>query len=222
MDSTLIVVPLLARPHRVSPLVASIAAATPEPHRVLMVCTPGDHEVIENVAGCGADWFVMPNRYDYGDYARKINAAYHRSTEPFLFLGADDLKFHPGWLTAALERMADRAVGVVGTNDLGSPRVIAGEHATHNLVRRSYVEDHGTIDEPGKVLYEGYRHEFVDDELVETARFRGAWKFAADSLVEHLHPGWGKAPMDQLYAQQGQRMRHSRKLYNIRRQMWQT
>ena len=125
----------------------------------------------------------------------------------------------PGWLSAALARLAP-GIGVVGTNDLGSPRVMAGEHATHSLVTRSYADEFGTIDEPGKVLHEGYVHEFVDDELVATARFRSAWAFAVDSHVEHLHPCWGKAPMDRLYAGQSERIRAGRKLYDRRRHLW--
>lgn len=109
---------------------------------------------------------------------------------------------------------------MVGTNDLGNPRVLRGVHATHSLVTRRYVDQHGTIDEPGKVLHEGYWHEFCDDEFVETSWKRKAWAFAADSVVEHLHPAWGKAPMDDLYAQEPRRMRQGRRLFLHRRRLW--
>jgi hypothetical protein len=46
---------------------------------------------------------------------------------------------------------------------------MAGRHSTHSLVTRDYVERFGTIDEAGVVLHEGYPHEFVDDEFVQTA-----------------------------------------------------
>lgn len=136
-----------------------------------------------------------------------------------MFLGADDLRFHPGWLEAAKAEL-DVGVGVVGTNDLGSPRVMRGAHSTHSLVTREYADVFGTIDRPGRVLHEEYPHEFVDDELVATAKFRGAWRFASKARVEHLHPSWGKAPMDALYALQADRMSVGRRIYRRRSRMW--
>lgn len=210
---------MLGRPHRVKPLLQSIAVATPSPHRVLFVCTPGDTAVTEAIDSAGAERIDVP-RQDRGDYARKINAGYLHTTEPLLFLGADDLAFHVDWLERACERLADPAVGVVGTNDLGNPRVMEGKHSTHSLVTRSYADEFGTIDEPGKVLFEGYPHEFVDDELVGTARRRGAFAFAHDSHVEHLHPHWGKAPTDDLYEAQAVRLAQGRSLFQKRRRLW--
>ena len=94
-----------------------------------------------------------------------------------------------------------------------------GEHSTHSLVTRAYTH-HGTIDDPSRLLHEGYPHEYVDDEFVGTARHRGAFAAAPDSVVEHLHPQVQKAPMDDLYAQQHSRMRRSVGLYRQRRHLW--
>lgn len=95
-----------------------------------------------------------------------------------------------------------------------------GVHSTHTLVQRRYVDKYGTIDQPGQVLHEGYVHEFCDDELVGTAKKRGVWAFAADSVVEHLHAHYLKAPMDDLYAAQGERMDASRDLFRKRERLW--
>lgn len=167
----------------------------------------------------GGELHVIDRPPGPGDYARKMNHGVRVTTEPLLFLGADDIDFHPGWFEAACARLTP-GVGVVGTNDLGNPRVISGEHATHVLVTRAYVERHGTIDEPGKVCHEGYPHEFVDDELVATAKARGAWAFAADSIVEHLHPSWGKAPTDPLYDGQRRRLVQGRRVFERRKRLW--
>lgn len=220
MLATVIIVPVLRRPHRVEPVLDSIEAATPGPHRVVFVASPDDHSEQAAVRAAGADLLVLDEPPTGGDYARKINAAHRASNEPLLFLGADDLAFHPGWLERAQARLDTPGVHVVGTNDLGNSRVVAGEHATHSLVTRWYVDHHGTIDEPGKVLHEGYEHEFVDDEFVATAKKRAAWAFAADSIVEHLHPLWGKAPTDPLYDDQARRMRIGRRLYRRRSHLW--
>jgi len=224
-DAAVVVVfPVLRRPHRVRPLVESLEAATPEPHRTVFVATAGDDAMIEEIKLVSADWpieleVLAPNRI--GDYARKINHVLDITVEPFLFTGADDLDFHPGWIPAGLRHFDDPKIGVVGTQDLApTTRARAGTHATHFFVRRRYAVDFGTIDARGKIFHDGYPHEYVDDELVETAKFRGAWSFAADSVVEHLHPSWGKAPSDPLYRAQSARMNSGRRVFARRRRLW--
>jgi len=215
--SVAILVPMLGRAHHIAPLVESIRSTCPSAS-VLFGCSPGDRKVIGQLERMGEQFFTVPGPAP-GDYARKINEGFRRTTEPVVFLAASDLRFHAGWWEA-IEAKLTPGVGVVGTNDLGSPRVLAGEHSTHSAVTRDYVERFGLIDQPGVVLFEGYEHEYVDDELVQTAMHRGAWVFAEDSQVEHLHPSWGKAPTDRMYRQQRQRMRRSRALYQERRQLW--
>lgn len=215
--SVAVLVPVLGRPHHIAPLLASLEAATPEPHRVVFLCTPGDPGA-EAVRDAGHTPMYVA-REKRGDYARKIQAGIEATDEPFVFTGATDLRFHPGWLPAAAALMTDR-VGVVGTNDLCNPRVTMGEHATHLLVARWYVEL-GTIDEPGVLMHHGYVHEYVDDELVETAKKRGAWAFAEASHVQHLHPMDGSTPTDATYRAQRMRMRMSRNLYDRRRRLWE-
>jgi glycosyltransferase involved in cell wall biosynthesis len=217
--STVVIVPVLSRPQNVRPLIESLEEATPEPHRLLFVASPHCCEELAALQDVGAEFITVPYK-EVGDYARKVNAAYEQTDEPFLFLGADDLRFHWGWLSAAMKRMADPAVGVVGTQDQGNARVLAGIHSTHSLVRRAYIDAYGTIDTPRRVLHEDYWHEYVDDELIGTAKHRGAWAFAADSTVEHLHPHYGKAPTDDVYERQRERMSHSRQLYRYRSRLW--
>jgi hypothetical protein len=103
---------------------------------------------------------------------------------------------------------------------MGNPRVKAGQHSTHSLVSRAYADRFGTIDEQGKILHEGYPHEYVDDELIGTAKRRRAWAFAQNSYVEHLHPLWGKASMDPLYANIQARTNAGTALFVKRRRLW--
>lgn len=211
--SLAILVPVLRRPHRVVPLLESIAAATPEPYRVVFIADPDDFAEQRAVHETDTDLMLVA-----GTYAQKINAAVRVADEPLLFFGADDLHFHPGWLDAARAELRP-GVGVVGTQDLCNGRVLRGEHATHFLVTREYAQL-PTIDDGRGPLCEEYEHEWTDDEFVGTARKRGAWAFAWGSIVEHLHPNAGKAPSDELYAAQGQRMRRSRPIFNRRRPLW--
>lgn len=214
---TLIIVPVLGRPHRVAPLLESIADNTPEEHRVVFVVTRGDQAEVSAIVETGADWIVLrPNAS--GDYAKKINLAYRMSDDPFLFLAADDLQFHEGWLTAALEKMTE-GVGVVGTNDLSNVRTMDGRHSTHSLIRREYADEYGTIDGEG-ILHEGYTHNFVDDELLGTARHRGVLNMALFSHVEHLHPDWKKAPRDSTYEIGRRSFSRDRMLFRVRSKLW--
>lgn len=211
--SIAILIPAIHRPHRVAPLVENIRATTPADHRVLFVCDPHDRKTQDQVALAGVS-MISPG----GTYAQKINAGIRHTDEPYVFLGADDLRFHQGWLEAAVALMSDR-VGVVGTNDLGNQRVMRGDHATHSLVARWYA-DIGTIDSPAGLLHEGYAHQFVDDELVATAKRRGAWAFAHDSHVEHLHPDWGKGNPDAVYDKGRSSWARDRRLFRTRSRLW--
>jgi glycosyltransferase involved in cell wall biosynthesis len=218
-----IIVPVLNRPQNVRPLLESIEDATPAGiWEVLFVCDPGDDPERDAIEAAIEEF--GERRVDYtlhaGNYAAKINHGARMTMAPLLFLGADDLKFHRGWFLAARRCLSDR-IGVVGTNDLCNQRVIAGNHSTHSLVARWYAEI-GTIDEGGKILHEGYPHEFVDDEFVETAKFRGAYAHAHDSVVEHMHPMVGKAPTDELYDAMPIRMKLGRAVYLKRRRMWRS
>lgn len=219
--SLVILVPVLRRPHRIIPVFNSIRDNTSVDHRILFIASPSDSEEIGTLQTTKNVEFVVMDR-DYegrGDYARKINYGYQVTTEPYIFLGADDLSFYPNWFEYAVSRMVGR-VGVVGTNDLGNPRVLAGRHSTHSLVLRGYIDKYGTIDERGKILHEGYPHEFVDDEFVATAQKRRCWAFSKTSIVEHLHPHWGKAPTDDVYGNPTERMMIGSQLFRKRSRLW--
>ena len=58
---------------------------------------------------------------------------------------------------------------------MSNPRVISGEHGTHLLIRRSYIDEVGASwgtdgkGTPGEVCHDGYTHMYVDDEIVTAA-----------------------------------------------------
>lgn len=108
---------------------------------------------------------------------------------------------------------------VVGTNDMGNSRVIAGNHSTHPLVHRDYLAC-GTVDEVGIVLHEGYQHQFADDEFVQTAKVRRVYAHAFDAFVEHLHPNWGKGRDDATYRRGQAGFSADKRLYDQRCAMW--
>lgn len=194
-----ILVPVLGRPQNVEPLLETIAI-TETAHRVFFICSPGDEEQINACRASKAITFVVDWEPDSADFARKINWAFSRTTAPWVFQAADDLRFHDRWDVFALRMAEQRRVGVIGTNDLGNPLVRRGGHSTHTLISRSYIEKYGgTYDDTGLVFCELYDHQYVDNEFVQTAIRRGQWAFAKRSIVEHLHPHWRKAQFDPTY-----------------------
>lgn len=214
--SVTILIPVLGRPHRIVPTIESVAAATPEPHRLLFVASADDPAELAALKNAAADVLVVPaNRRSW---AKKINDGYQATVEDWIFTGADDLAFRPGWFSRALA-WADDHVAVIGTNDIANPRVMTGTHSTHSLFRRSYVKEHGTIDGPG-IMHEGYAHQFADDEAVATAMARGVYVHAFDSIVEHLHPMVNKAPDDDTYRLGREHTRESKRLFLNRKRLW--
>lgn len=195
-EETAVIVPVMGRPQNAEPFMRSLRASTGLAH-VTAVWSAGDEETAKAWIAAGADQVLEA---DGPSFARKVNYARQHTDEPWLFLVGDDVRFRPGWLDHAQHVGNTWGAHVVGTNDLANQKVLAGEHATHMLIRRSYVEEVGASwDGPGVVCHEGYRHWFVDDEIVAAAKQRGVWSMALGSLVEHLHPVFGKGTDDDVY-----------------------
>lgn len=191
-----VIIPTHRRPQNAAPFMTSLRASTGLATAYAVV-DADDAEAAEAWAAAGAEVITSPDV----EFAKKANLGFGKTSQPYVFLVGDDVKFHPGWLDHAQHVAATLDASVVGTNDLGNPRVMSGEHATHLLIRRSYVDEVGAgWDGPGVLCHEGYRHWFVDDEIVTAAKQRGVWQMALGSVVEHMHVTWGKAPDDEVYA----------------------
>lgn len=202
-----IIVPVAQRDNSARFLESLSGSLTPEQRERVKVYVMADAG--DNIAS--GPWFyqrrypnVLVDLHQYpgemGSFAQKVNRGYEISTEPWLFLVGDDVMFQPGWLDQAMETARVTGKHVIGTNDLGNPAVLAGEHATHFFVRREYVAHTGASwDGPGVVAHEGYRHWYVDNEIVEAAKQVDAWAPCLLSLVEHMHPYWHKGDRDDVY-----------------------
>lgn len=190
-----VIVPVMDRPQNAEPFMRSLRASTGLA-TVYAVVGRTDRVSLDAWEAAGAEVLVG----DVHTFAEKVNHAYRATASPWLFIVGDDVHFHPGWLDHAQFVAAQEQACVVGTNDLGNPRVMRGEHATHLLISRAYVDEQGASwDGPGVVCHEGYRHWYVDDEIVLAAKQSGVWAMALGSKVEHLHPIWGKAEPDKVY-----------------------
>lgn len=211
-DETAVIVPVLKRPQNAAPFMTSLRASTGLA-TVYAIADDDDPETIQAWRDAGAEVIVDNLR----TYPRKVNLGYRKTTQPWLFVCGDDVKFHAGWLDHAqhVAKMLDGQV--VGTNDLANPRVMAGEHATHFLLSRRYVDEVGASwDGPGVVCHEGYGHWWVDDELITAAKQRGVFQMALGSVVEHFHPVWGTAPDDEVYAKAQESAKADKALFDAR------
>ncbi len=158
-------------------------------------------------------------------YARGINWLAQKAVEAgheWLLMGADDIVPRHDWWEKAMAKVESGGMldpKVIGTNDLGNSNTALGVYSTHPLVRADYVAN-GTIDGQPGIMYEGYQHNFVDTELAMTAKYRGVWAHAGDSVVEHMHHLWGKAPNDASYQRTDATMAADGDLYESRKHLW--
>lgn len=213
MSEVIVLVPVLRRPQNVAPLVESFAKSD-TPGQLLFLVDLDDEREIRAIEAAGQGYRIAPRQ----SWPCKINYGYRATSEPWLLCAADDVNFHSGWFQAT-KPLRDSGYSVIGTNDLGNPRVLRGEHSTHTLVRRSYADEFGTLDGPAAIVHEGYRHWCVDDELVATAKARGALAFCREAIVEHRHPYWGAAKWDDTYALGESRAREDLALWAERRKL---
>jgi GT2 family glycosyltransferase len=197
-QATAVIVPVMRRPQNAEPFMASLRSSGAPLAEVYAVVDDGDYDTEEAWKAAGAQ-VIHAGFEEPGTFAQKVNLGCAVTAEPWLFIVGDDVAFKPGWLDHAQHASRDGA-HVIGTNDLHNPRVKSGEHGTHLLIRREYVSERGASwDGPSVVAHEGYRHWYVDDEIVTAAKQRGVWAFAAGAKVEHMHPLWGLAPDDDVY-----------------------
>jgi glycosyltransferase involved in cell wall biosynthesis len=191
-----ILVPTLGRARALRSVIDSVRTTTPiGQYEMIFVVDPDDadtHQALHQQTGI--DVRILASG---GTYPQKTNAAYRASECDLVLPTADDVRFHPGWYAEAMKMFRlDKRVKVLGTNDL-SPATLEQDHSTMPLIRRSYIEDPGcVVDEPGIIFHEGYHHNFVETEIWKLARCRGVAKFAKRSIIEHLHPDWGKRDED--------------------------
>jgi hypothetical protein len=189
-----VLVPVLGRPGRAAPLVESLGAHTTVPYRCLFLVTAGDDDEAFAAKLAGAEVVEVPFALSGGDYARKINYGVSITTDSWILQAGDDLAFRPGWDEEALAVGEHSVAGVVGTNDLGNPVVKSGRHSTHSLIRRSYVEELGTIDEQGKALHEGYWHCWCNPPEAPIWMADLSFRALAEVQVGDEVMGWERVP----------------------------
>lgn len=215
-----VIVPVVGRPQAAEPFLASLAAH--DGHRVVLYVVLHHEDWASKAAWHKAcpnfpqvrGWISATECHTF---AEKVNSGYRGGKSDFVLLVGDDVRFTEGWLDACL-KVAETGARVVGTSETVNRRVKSGTHSCHPFIERDYVAEVGASwDGPGVVCHEGYRHWYVDDEIVATAKQRKVWGFAADAVLEHLHPVHGLAEMDAVYRAGQSRKEDDRRLFQQRR-----
>ncbi len=136
----------------------------------------------------------------------------HATGYDLYVLGADDLLFEQGWLSAAineLDRLPESS-GVVGFNDLASDGTV---YAAHWLADRRFLIEH-----MGGVMYPPmYRSWWCDREISDIAMALKRYAWAKAAIVEHMNYGFGKSPFDRTYRDAAENYEADRQLYNQRK-----
>jgi hypothetical protein len=187
MAQVAIIIPTM-RAHRLAAVVETIVESTSD-YRIVVIAT----------GECANAARLLPVTLiddGGGTWPERINRGVRETTEPYCFTAADDLAFRPGWFEAALSVMNTiPGGGLVAVNDL------MNRAGVHFLISREYIDTVGgsMADPPGIAVHEGFKHAYCDDFARRCAQHRGRWGFADQSIVEHLHCGVGKSPIDDIY-----------------------
>ena len=193
-DNLCVIVPVLDRPQNVKPLIQSFKDSG-TPGSLWFIATATDTAELDELKAQKANYLTTY----MVTWPQKINWAVNVLSADWYLFGADDITFDRGWWEVTALLRSDDKIGVIGTNDMANPRVMAGEHSTHSLVRAAYIDEHGTVD-ADEAVCSWYHHWFVDDELLWTAQHRGAWAHCADAVVRHRHPYFDTSvEMDETY-----------------------
>lgn len=207
-----ILIPTL-RTERIKSIVENISDTTFIPYKIHFIVENPDFERLK-----GSSRSEILKNYHSRTYAGAINSGYEQTDGEYFFCGADDLKFYPDWASIALEKISEYSV--VGTNDMLNIHVQMGDHATHYLVKRSYIEEYGgTIDNSYPVLYE-YLHNYCDTEFIQTAIKRHEFVPCLDSVVKHEHWTKGRNKMDEVYQKSHKTKSKDLQTFNSRKHLW--
>jgi hypothetical protein len=141
------------------------------------------------------------------------NKAYHyaKHYRPDWFVsGADDLIWSNDWLAEAL-KVADKTnAQVIGLNDLHTD---LNNFAPHYMLSGQFAEEHlGDYMVPPM-----YKAWWFDQEICHKAQALGLYAPAPLAVVEHTHPNWATAEMDDTYKDAWARHEEDRFTYEARK-----
>lgn len=211
-----IYIPTFGRPEKLKALALNIKKATHNPYKIYWGVEVFDKATVKALKNIPGKIIFNNGSPSYSD---ALQAIYESTKEPIFFWANDDFFFIDGWDIAPLEMLKDEKIGVLGVSD-GNPNT---QFTSMALVRRKYIEEQsGVVDMPNRVLYP-YHHNYVDNELTETAKKRGVWTFCDKPCILHQHHSFtwlGDFPHDATYAKNDAKINEDAQTYHSRRHLF--
>lgn len=216
-----IVIPTFGRAGKLDDVAANIMATTPaDSFEIVFVVDISDEDsvLIASSVHAPSRSVIISER----GYPVASNRGYENSTADLVAIVNDDCLFHDNWFDALMEKI-DPAYGVYGTNDL-SPLSVTRNNTTQPVVAHWYIDQFGGAwDEPGKLYHERYWHNFCETELWYLACQRERAIFVDNCVIEHIHPDWGKAELDETYRKHAkQNWNYDEELFRQRKALWES
>jgi glycosyltransferase involved in cell wall biosynthesis len=174
---------------------------------LIFVCHESDSESIAAVRAYGLEP-VIDTQSPSGVNA--TNAGFRASTSEWVVIGQDDFTWPRGWLQKALAHTKDAKI--IGFYDGYEPHIDM-QHSVGWLVKRDVLPDY--------FFFPGYHKNYSDNEFNDMAKSMGVWKFAEDVYVQHEHPGFTGAELDETYTHLEKHHAEDYNLYLSRQHLWQ-
>ena len=135
-----------------------------------------------------------------------------RGVADWYVLGSDDQIYTDGWLREALAVANETGADVIGLND-GHTNL--DNYAPHFMMRDAFIE----LELNGYMVPPEYKTSWFDREISERAKMLGTYAPAHKANVEHCHPDWGTATVDNTYAEAMPNRDADRALYLRRKEL---
>lgn len=189
---------------------------------MIQILIPSIRKDIKGVIGSIRNNTILPYEICVirtgNSYAEAINSVI--LTGDWIVFAADDVRFYSQWDIEFMKCYNETRKMVIGTNDLHSPRVLMGATATHWIVKKEYFNKYtGTIDRTYPIVF-NYLHNYVDAEFIETAKYRDEFVSCKNCILEHVHPSFGLAVLDEVYQKWEYSDRIDRKKFKSREHLW--
>ncbi|MEX2253639.1 MAG: glycosyltransferase family A protein [Thermoleophilaceae bacterium] len=195
-----ILVPSRGRPHNLARLVYSLAETTAGDWEALVRIDQDDPERVAYRQVAAVDARVVVHEGPRGVLSGYWNELAGSAAGEILMMGADDLVFRtPKWDGIICDAFPPDRLALVHGDDLGDR---GKTFATHGFVHRRWVEVTGQFVPP--IFVADYADRWLNDvaNIIDRREFRAV-------TIEHLHPGFGKAPLDRTYRETSDRARAS-------------
>jgi hypothetical protein len=195
MRALLVLVPSRGRPHNIAEL-ASCWEFTESGYAQLLVavddddpCLPEYQRVLDSLKWECPPILVVGPRLRIGGTLNSLATQFSEYYFALGFMGDDHRPRSHGWDLRFVEELKDLGTGIVYGDDLLQGESLATAFAlTSDIVR--------TV---GYLVPGGIVHMYFDNALMDIGRGIGKIRYLSDVVLEHMHPGAGKASWDSSY-----------------------